>query len=187
MKLHRLTALVALSAGFVAACDRGPTTPQNLQSQFDAADPVVLTFGATQGLPGGPIGEHGGMPFMGGMPFAGAPGSAMDGRGPGAAFPDSIKLTDAQKTAIQALITAFQAANKADLDAMKAAMDAAHAAMKAGKSHDEVKAILSAVAANAARVRAAAEALHTAIENVLTPAQKAWIAAHKPDHPPRTP
>jgi len=39
----------------------------------------------------------------------------------------------------------------------------------------------------AERVRAAGAALREAIRNVLTPAQRAWLDAHKPDRPPRTP
>ncbi|MBM4194822.1 MAG: hypothetical protein FJ202_10650 [Gemmatimonadetes bacterium] len=179
--------IVAATAALVTACDLGPTASDNLQDQFDLVDPVVATFNATQGLPGGPVGERGGPPFMGGMPFVGAPSSAADGRGPGAAFPDSIKLSDAQKAQIQALVTAFQTANKADLDAMKAARDEAQAARKAGKPRDEVKAILEKAKANAERVRAAGASLRTAIGNVLTAAQRAWLEAHKPSRPPRTP
>ena len=186
MKLLKFTTLVGVVA-FAAACDRGVTDPNSVQAEFDAVDPVVVTFAASQGLPGGPFGENGGPPFMAGMPFAGAPGSAANGHGPGAALPDSIKLTDAQKAQIQALVTAFQTANKADLDAMKAAHQAAMAARKAGKTHDEVKAILDAAKPAADRVRAAAEALHAAINAVLTPLQRTWLEQHKPDHPPRTP
>ena len=122
---------------------------------------------------------------MGRMPFAGAPMGA--GNGPGAALPDNLKLSDAQKAQIEALVTAFHTANKTDLDAMKAAMDAARAAKKAGKTNAEVKAILETAKAAAERVRAKGEALRAAINNVLTAAQKAWLEAHKPDHPPRTP
>jgi Spy/CpxP family protein refolding chaperone len=187
MKILRLTTVVVGVVAFATACDIGPTRPDNLVSSFDAVDPVVATFSASQGMPGEPFGEQGRPPFMGGMPFAGAPRAAADGRGPGAAFPDSIKLTDAQKTQIEALVAAFQAANKTDLDAMKAAMDAARAAMKAGKSRDEVKAILAGAKAAADRVHAKGETLRAAIDAALTASQRAWLAAHKPDHPPRTP
>lgn len=186
MKLLKLMA-VAGALAVATACDRRPTDPNSLQPSFDAVDPIVATFDASQGLPGGPFGEHNGLPFMGGMPFAGAPMGAANGQGPGAPFPDSLKLTVAQKAQILALVTAFQAANKADLDAMKAAHEAARAAMKAGKTHDEVRAILQTAKAAADRVHAAAAALHAAINAVLTPAQRAWLEAHKPDHPPRTP
>lgn len=187
MKFTKLTAVVLGAVAFAAACDVGPTRPDNLQSSFDAVDPVVATFSASQGLPGGPFDGQGRPPFMGGMPFAGAPMGAANGQGPGAALPDNLKLSDAQKAQIEALVTAFQAANKTDLDAMKAAMVAARAAKQAGKTHDEVKAILETAKAAAERVRAKGEALRAAINNVLTAAQRAWLEAHKPDHPPRTP
>lgn len=187
MKFTKLTAVVLGAVAFAAACDFGPTRPDNLQSSFDAVDPVVATFSASQGLPGGPFDAQGRPPFMGGMPFAGAPMGAANGKGPGAALPDNLKLSDAQKAQIEALVTAFQAANKTDLDAMKAAMVAARAAKQAGKTHDEVKAILETAKAAAERVRAKGEALRAAINNVLTAAQRAWLEAHKPDHPPRTP
>jgi Spy/CpxP family protein refolding chaperone len=184
MKLLRWSPILA-SAAVLYACSE-PTSP-NVNDQIAAMDPVVVAFAATQGLPGGPIGERNGPPFMGGMPFAGAPASAADGRGPGAAFPDSIKLSDAQKAQIAALVAAFTAANAADLAAMKAAHEAARAAHQAGKSREEIKAILDGAKPAAERVRSAAEALRTGIQNVLTPAQRAWLDAHRPDRPPRTP
>ena len=187
MNLSKNALVVAGTLGALVACDRYPTGPDSLMASFDAVDPVVATFSASQGLPGGPFGQNGGPPFMGGMPFGGAPLGATDGHGPGAALPDSLKMSDAQKAQIEALVTAFQTANKADLDAMKAAMDAARAAKRAGKSHEEVKAILDAAKPAADRVHAKGNALRAAIDNVLTAAQRAWLAAHKPDHPPRTP
>jgi len=187
MKLHKLTTILAGSVVLAAACDRGPTNPDTMQADFDAADPVVVTFAATQGLPGGPFGIPGGEPFMAGMPFMGGFGMMANGRGPGAPFPDSLKLTDAQKTTIKALVDAFAAANAADLAAMKAAHVKAREAHKAGATREAIKAILDAAKPAAERVRTAAEALRVAIGNVLTAAQKAWLEAHKPDHPPRTP
>ena len=165
MQFTKLTAVILGAVAFATACELGPTQPDNLQSSFDAVDPVVATFSASQGLPVG----------------------AANGQGPDAALPDNLKLSDAQKAQIEALVTAFQAANKTDLDAMKAAMDAARAAKKAGKTHAEVKAILETAKAAAERVHAKGEALRVAIGNVLTAAQKAWLEAHKPDRPPRTP
>lgn len=184
MKLLRWIPMVAGAALF-AACTQ-PTAPR-LDDEISAVDPVVVMFSATQGLPGGPIGERNGPPFMGGLPFAGAPASATDGRGPGAAFPDNLKLTDAQKAQIAALVAAFTAANAADLAAMKAAHEAARAAHMAGKSREDIKAILDKAKAAVDRVRAAAQALHTAIANVLSAEQRAWLDAHKPEGMPRTP
>ena len=186
MKLLKWTPLVAGAAFALVACNNELTGP-SLDESIDAVDPIIVTFAATQGLPGGPFGDHVAPPFMGGMPFAGAPASAADGRGPGAAFPDSIKLTDGQKAQIQALVAAFATLNAADLATMKAAHVAARQAHQAGKSREEIKAILDGAKAAADRVRANADALHAAIANVLTAAQRAWLEAHKPDHPPRTP
>lgn len=186
MRIHN--ALIAGIASLaLVACEQSPTNPVSDQAALDSIDPVVATFDASQGLPGGPFGAPNGAPFLGAMPFAGAPASAADGRGPGAAFPDSIRLTDGQKAQITALVSAFMAANAADLATMKAAHVAAREAIHAGKSHDEVKAILDGAKAAADRVHANAEALHAAIAAVLTPAQRAWLDAHKPDRPPRTP
>jgi Spy/CpxP family protein refolding chaperone len=185
MKQLRWTTAIAGFALAVAACNE--STAPNLDESIDLVDPVVVTFAATQGLPGGPIGEKGGAPFMGGMAFGGAPRTPADGRGPGAAFPDSIKLTAEQKTQIQALVAAFAAANAADIAAMHAAHRAARDAHRAGKSREEIKAILDAAKPAADRVRTNADALRAAIGNVLTPLQRAWLDAHKPSHPPRTP
>jgi Spy/CpxP family protein refolding chaperone len=185
MKLLKWTTLVAGTAFAVAACME--PTAVGLDSEIDNADPVVVTFAATQGLPGGPIGDAHAPPHMGGMAFAGAPGSPANGRGPGAAFPDSIKLSDAQKSQIQSLVDAFRSANSADLEAMKAAHVAAREARKAGKSREEIRAILEGAKTAAGRVHTNAQALRTAIQGVLTASQRAWIEAHKPDRPPRTP
>jgi len=188
-KWNRFTGWTMAMAGAltIVACDNSPTTPANLEASLDEVDPIVVTFSATQGLPGGPIGDRVGPPFMGGMPFTGAPMSAADGRGPGAAFPDSIRLTDAQRTQIQALVAAFTAANAADLATMKAARDAARQAIRDGKTRDEVRAILETARPAADRVRAAGESLRTSIRALLTPLQRAWLDAHRPDRPPRTP
>lgn len=186
MKLLKWTA-VAASVLAVAACENGPTTPEGLQASFDEVDPIVVTFAATQGLPGGPFGASGGSPFMAGMPFAGGPSRAMGGRGPGAPLPDELKLTDEQKTSIQALVTAFRDANADDIAAMRTAHQAARDARKAGQTREEVKAILEGAKPAAERVHAAAAALRTAIQGILTAEQSAWLEAHKPDRPPRTP
>jgi len=186
MKMLKWT-VVAASVFAVAACENGPTAADNLQASFDEVDPIVMTFAATQGLPGGPFGAHDGAPFMAGMPFAGGPMAARNGRGPGAPLPDELKLTDEQKASIQALVTAFRDANAADIAAMRTAHQAARDARKAGQTREEVRAILEAAKPAAERVRTAAAALRTAIQAILTAEQRAWLDAHKPDRPPRTP
>ena len=180
-------ATVAAMVLAIAACNFGPTRPDNLQAEFDQVDPVVVTFAASQGLPGGPFGSREGPPFMAGMAFAGAPMGPAHGRGPGAPLPDNLKLTDAQKAQIEAAVTAFKTANAADIAAMKAAHQAARDAKKAGKTKEEVKAILATARPAAERLRAASAALRTAIQAVLTAEQRAWLEANKPERPPRTP
>ncbi len=171
--MRRFTVTAALAGiALVAACERGPTQPlQIANAQLDAYDPVVLTFNSTSGLPSAPFHTEG----------HGSPG---DARGPGAPFPDSLKLTAVQHAAIQALRDAFNAAHAADLAALQAIHDKARAAMKAGAGKDAVKAILESAKPIMDRLRPVFDALHTAIENVLTASQKAWIEAHHPAGPP---
>ena len=170
MKVLRVTPIVAAALVF-AACGHEPTEP-TLEAQLNLVDPYVLAFNATNGLPGEPFHAEG------------RPGSKPGDVGPGARFPDELKLTDAQKAAIQALVDAFNTAHQADLAALKAIHEQARAAMQAGKTRAEVKAILDTAKPVLDRMRAAFDALHTAIEAVLTPAQRAWITAHKPTGPP---
>jgi Spy/CpxP family protein refolding chaperone len=96
------------------------------------------------------------------------------------ALPDDLRLTPDRQAKIKALITAFQTATKADHDALNAILREAKDAIIAHKSREEVKAILDRGAAIRARLAAAEAALRAAIEAVLTPEQKAWIDAHKP-------
>lgn len=191
MKLKTWMTL-ATSVFVLAACDSGsttaPATTAALDAQFDAVDPVVTIFNSTYGLPAGPFGGLGAAPFLGGLPMpAGAGVQAPPSFGPaagvGAPLPDSLKLTDAQKTQIQTLVNSFQTANRADIDIMIATMMRAHAAKQAGKSAAEIKAILDAAKPAADRVRANSDALRAAIQGVLTAAQRAWIESHKPTVP----
>lgn len=95
-------------------------------------------------------------------------------------LPDELKLTPDQQAKIKALVQAFEAATKADHDAFNAIMRQAKDAIIAHKSRDEVKAILDQGIAIRSRLSAAEAALRSAIEAVLTPEQKAWLAAHQP-------
>jgi Spy/CpxP family protein refolding chaperone len=172
MTLQRLAAVAATTL-VLAACDKSPTQP-SLTAQLDQVDPYVLTFSATNGLPSGPFHIPG-------------PGSLGNARGPGAPFPDSLKLTAAQQAAIQALRDAFATAHAADLAKLQAIHDQARAAIQAGKPRAEVRAIIETARPVLESLKGAFDALRTAIEAVLTPAQKAWIAAHRPDGPPPRP
>ena len=84
---------------------------------------------------------------------------------------DGIRLTEAQHTQITALIAAFETANRADLEAIKAVHAEARAAREAGASRERIAEILKKAEGPMQRIRAAQEALHTAIRAVLTPAQ----------------
>ena len=156
----------------VAACEKGPTQPSPLDTaQLETVDPAILTFNSTSGLPSAPFHTEG-------------PGSRADARGPGAPFPDSLKLTDSQKAAIKALRDAFNSANAADLAALQAIHDKARDAMKAGRTRAEVRAIFETAKPILDRLKPKFDALQSSIEAVLTAAQKAWMAAHRPMGPP---
>lgn len=96
------------------------------------------------------------------------------------ALPDSIKLTADQEAKIKALVEAFKQATKADHDAFNAVLREAAQAIRAHKSRAEVKAILDRGIAIRARLGTASSALKTAIDAVLTPEQRAWLASHRP-------
>jgi Spy/CpxP family protein refolding chaperone len=101
--------------------------------------------------------------------------------------PEALRLTDAQKTQIKALNESFRETNKADFEALRAITREAMQAKKAGKSQDEVRAILEKGKPIRDRMTAAMAALRTAINGVLTEAQKAWLWENAPKHGPRLP
>ena len=106
--------------------------------------------------------------------------AALDGAGIGASeLPDSLRLTADQKAKIDSLHRAYQAAVKADIEALKAIEARARAARAAGKSREEVAAILAEAQPILERLRAAFARLQAAIWQVYTPAQQAWITAHR--------
>jgi Spy/CpxP family protein refolding chaperone len=96
------------------------------------------------------------------------------------ALPDSIKLTDEQKESIRALVNAFEASTKADREALAAILREARQAIRDHKSREEIREILSKADPYRDRLHAAERKLVADIDAVLTPAQRAWIQAHKP-------
>jgi Spy/CpxP family protein refolding chaperone len=102
------------------------------------------------------------------------------------ALPDSIALTAAQETEIDALLTAFQTVNRADLDSLGAIFARAREAVKQGATRAEVQAILGTGAAIQARVAIRVAELRAAIDAVLTPSQRAWLASRPPRCDPST-
>lgn len=171
--MKRRIAIAVMLLGAAVACSKStePVTPEVTQLQLDAVDPTNLTFAATNGLPT--------------EPFHVAVGPTVSNAAAASAvFPDSLKLTTDQKTQITALRSAFETSNKADLVQLKAIHDQASTAKKAGKAAADVRAILALAKPILARMAARFDALKVAIAGVLTPAQKAWIAAHTITLPP---
>ncbi len=112
--------------------------------------------------------------------FAESMAWSVDGGGIGASsLPDDLQLTTEQKAAIAALHEAFKAATAADVAALRALEAQARAAREAGKSRDEIHAILMQGAPIVARLMAAFAKLQADIWQVYTPAQRAWIEAHR--------
>jgi Spy/CpxP family protein refolding chaperone len=95
-------------------------------------------------------------------------------------LPDSLRLTDAQRDGIKALVDAFEAATKADREAIGAILRRAREAAQSGKTRDEVRAILREGAPIRDRLAAAHSKLKADIDAILTAEQRAWIADHSP-------
>jgi Spy/CpxP family protein refolding chaperone len=171
MKFRIAAAVLVL--GVAAACTRGtePVQAEVDQAQINAVDPTLLSFSATNGLPTEPFN-------------ASTPSAPSTANAPGAPFPDSLKLTAAQQTQIRALRSAFETANRVDILALKDIHERASAAKKADKPAADVRAILNLSKPILARMTARFQQLSADIAAVLTPAQKAWIAARKPIAPP---
>ncbi len=151
----RLSAL-AIVAVVVAACDNSTTSPRADESAVLAFD-LASTLDSATLVPRGPMYDS--------------------------AVPDSIKLTDAQKAAIKALHDAFAVAHKAQFDALVVIRQEARAAFKAGKTRTEVQAILAKGKPIMDALRIDFAKLREAVGAILTPAQKAWAAAHMPKGP----
>lgn len=107
--------------------------------------------------------------------------ATIDGAGIGASlFPDSLALTAEQKAAIQVLHDAFRAGSANDLAALRAIEKEVRDALHVGKSRDDIHAILRKALPAQMRLTIAFVKLTADIWNVYTPAQKAWLALHRP-------
>ncbi|HZK77283.1 MAG TPA: hypothetical protein VFC35_00130 [Gemmatimonadaceae bacterium] len=96
------------------------------------------------------------------------------------AFPDSIKLSSDQQTKIKALIDVFNTSTKADHDSLNVLLRKAHDAAKNRGNADALSKLLADGAAISARLAAAQAKLKADIDAILTPEQRAWLAAHQP-------
>jgi Spy/CpxP family protein refolding chaperone len=147
----RFGAFIAMAA-FVTACDNSSTSPRVDESAVLLFDQAA-TMDSVSLVPRGPIYDR--------------------------TVPDSVKLTAAQQAAIKALHDAYAAKHKAQFDQLKAIHEEARAAFKANKTRDEIKAILDKGKPIMEAMRADFDALRAAVGAILTPAQKAWAAAHQ--------
>src|SRR5471030_2563162 len=149
MTTSRVVSLIA-GALVLVSCERGPTQPASTD-MLDSLDAGALSFNASLGLPGQPFQDPS------------AQHTPPNATAPGAAFPDSIRLTAAQNSAIQALVNAYAAANAADFTALQAIRAQMEAAVKANATKAQLDAIMATAAPILARQLAASKALHDAI------------------------
>jgi Spy/CpxP family protein refolding chaperone len=96
------------------------------------------------------------------------------------ALPDSIQLSTDQQAQIKALVSSFDSATKADRDSLAALLNKARNAAQGRAGADSVGKILAHGVEITARLAAAEAKLKSDIDAVLTPEQRAWIAAHAP-------
>ena len=95
-------------------------------------------------------------------------------------LPDEIRLTSDQQARIRSLVEAFVQSTKADREALQGILREAHQAIEAKKPRSEVEAILAKGAEIRRRLATAETKLKADIDAVLTPEQRAWLAAHAP-------
>jgi len=150
MKL-RIGILIA-GAALITACEKSATAPGAADESAVLLFDQQATLDSVSLVPRGPSYDSG--------------------------IPDSLKLTAAQQAAIKALHDAYAAAHKAQFDQLKAIRVEAAAAVKAGKTRAEVRAILEKGKPIMEAMKADFEALRAAVAAILTPAQRAWAAAH---------
>jgi Spy/CpxP family protein refolding chaperone len=156
--LPTLAALLVL-----AACAESPI---GTSSAFEE-DFALAMFGAEGAALEGTLG-----PQAGPRPF--------DGRSHRPHFPDSLALTNEQKAEMHTLREAFRTEHASALDSLRAIFQEARTARDSGATREEVRAILVTGRPIAEALRPDVRALHVALRAVLTDAQRAWIAAHRP-------
>jgi len=107
----------------------------------------------------------------------------VDGRTGSVPFPDSLKLTADQIAAIKLLRDNFKEANKYRLDSLHNIFTRARDARRNDATREQVHAILVTARPIVQALRPAVFQLHVAIRAVFTPAQRAWLDAHRPRPP----
>jgi Spy/CpxP family protein refolding chaperone len=113
--------------------------------------------------------------------YAVSAAAVIDGAGIGASlFPDSLQLTADQKGVIQGLHDAFAQAHGADVSALRNLEKQIRDLRKLGAAQEQVLALLTQAHGIQQKLADAFAALQDAIWQVYTPAQRAWIEAHRP-------
>jgi Spy/CpxP family protein refolding chaperone len=95
-------------------------------------------------------------------------------------LPDSLKVTEAQVTAIKALRDQFRQTHQEQLVALRAVFVQARNARRGGATREEVRAILLEARPITEALREPTRRLHIAIFAVLTPAQRNWLITNRP-------
>lgn len=152
----RRIAFLTLAAISLAACSRETTGPTNAADLAVEAGAFGTAFTAAGGYEAGIYESR----LSNGLP-------------------DELKLSSEQKEKIRALVKAFEEATRADRDALRAILNEAREVGKTG-SREDVKKVLAKGEPIRARLAAAEAKLKADIDAVLTPEQRAWIAAHAP-------
>ena len=165
-RVAALGAASALLAVLTTACtDASPLAPgtgsdASLASQVAANDSLIRSASAATRRDSAGAGTTAGTPATGGA-FA---------------FPASLALSPAQQEQIAALRAAFEQQTAKDAADYSAIVTEARAARAAGASAASIDAIVAKGSAIAQRLQAAEAALQKAIDAVLTPAQREWLA-----------
>jgi Spy/CpxP family protein refolding chaperone len=158
----RKTSLILIAVGLLAGCrQEGATSIETtagsaLEALASLAQTSDFSYGIRGGIPGRGLREFGALSRL----------------------PDSLALSAAQDTEIDALLAAFQTANQVDLDSLAAIHTRVHEARRAGATRAEIDALLALAAPIHERVAVKLTALRTAIDAVLTASQRAWLVAN---------
>ena len=107
--------------------------------------------------------------------------AVVDGAGIGGArLPDDLRLTAEQKAAIAELHEAFMQASADEVQALRGIEQQVRQLRRAGGSREEILALLADAKVIRDKLAEDFAALQEAIWAIYTPAQRAWIEAHKP-------
>lgn len=156
----RKTLISSLAILMVTACARDANGP----TEYEDSDLALVEFGGLAYGIGSP------------QPAAGTPELRRL-----KALPGPIALTAEQEATITGLIDDFQKTYEADIAKLAELLTKAKEAIAAGKTRQEVAAIFAEARPLRVKLAEATAKLHQDIQNVLTDAQKAWLASGSPN------